>query len=198
MKFLDRQGVHKTQGALCTLLFGVLLLVVLNLPSTAFATEVANAASDATAASDVAVNKSGSADQANPVMAEAVPMAQPVTADNNSEDATSIPTEVSQQDNQQAASEERSATSAAAAGAAADLVANATDDLVEGDIYYIHSALNRDKVLDVSGGSAANGANVQLWDKNNTAAQRWKLVRSGQYYLLINESSNKVPIDRLC
>jgi hypothetical protein len=33
--------------------------------------------------------------------------------------------------------------------------------------------------LDVAGGSAAPGANAQLWPDNGTAAQRWALAANG-------------------
>ena len=41
-------------------------------------------------------------------------------------------------------------------------------------------------MLDVEGGSTASGTNVQQYERNNTAAQKWKLVRSGDngfYYI---------------
>lgn len=34
-------------------------------------------------------------------------------------------------------------------------------------------------MLDVSGGIAANGSNVQQYDANNTFAQKWKFVKNG-------------------
>ncbi|WP_051353782.1 RICIN domain-containing protein [Atopobium fossor] len=193
MKHLDRQGINKTLRALRALLFGVSLLVVLGLPSTALATEISTGvvlASPDTTTSDVVVKKGTAADQANAVVEEAVSTTEPATADKadnaESEDATTSAAPEAPKQDDQPASEERSA-----APVAADSAASAADGLVAGDTYYIRSAIDSDKVLDVSGGSAANGANVQLWDKNNTAAQRWKLIRSGQYYMLINEGSNK-------
>lgn len=41
--------------------------------------------------------------------------------------------------------------------------------------YTIRSAMNRNYVLDISGASSENGANVQTWLSNNTLAQRFTL-----------------------
>lgn len=46
--------------------------------------------------------------------------------------------------------------------------------------YVISSALNNNKVLDISGGSKKNGANLQLWDRgSNVPAQKFKLTYVG-------------------
>ncbi len=62
------------------------------------------------------------------------------------------------------------------------------------DYYYIASALNTNQVLDVSGGSHYNGANIQLYEKNGTDAQLFKIVRSSEegYYNIVNKGSGKV------
>lgn len=62
-----------------------------------------------------------------------------------------------------------------------------------GDYYYIASALNTNQVLDVSGGSHRNGANIQLYQRNGTDAQLFKIVRSSEegYYNIINKGSEK-------
>lgn len=44
------------------------------------------------------------------------------------------------------------------------------------------------KCLDVSGGSTANGARVQLWDCNGTGAQRWQATAARD---LVNPQANK-------
>jgi hypothetical protein len=45
-------------------------------------------------------------------------------------------------------------------------------------------------VFDITGGSTAQGAGVQLWDLNYTAAQRFKLVPDGNgYYSIVNLNS---------
>ena len=44
------------------------------------------------------------------------------------------------------------------------------------------------KCMDVTSGSAANGAKVQLWDCNGTGAQKWTLTGAGD---IVNPQSNK-------
>jgi hypothetical protein len=46
--------------------------------------------------------------------------------------------------------------------------------LAAGGIYELEPQCAPGKRLDVSGGSSANGANVQSWERNGNAAQRWK------------------------
>lgn len=46
-----------------------------------------------------------------------------------------------------------------------------------GDGYYhITTRLNSNMRLDVNGGTDANGTNVQIWEANDSIAQKWKLV----------------------
>ena len=47
-------------------------------------------------------------------------------------------------------------------------------------VYYIQSTLSGQMVLDVAGGSKANGANVQIYTSNSTDAQRWYLTYDKQ------------------
>lgn len=56
--------------------------------------------------------------------------------------------------------------------------------------YYLRARHSR-KVLDVSTGSTANGANVHQWTKNNTANQQWfiKKLADGAYSLEANHSN---------
>ncbi|MBQ9067866.1 MAG: RICIN domain-containing protein [Eggerthellaceae bacterium] len=59
--------------------------------------------------------------------------------------------------------------------------------------YYIQSALGGTFVLDVSGASNSNGANVQVWESNKTAAQRWNVSRNTDgTYRIASASSGKV------
>lgn len=61
-----------------------------------------------------------------------------------------------------------------------------------GDYYYLQSALDSNMVVDVSGGSTRNGANIQLYKKNGSDAQLFRIARNGSgYYTLINRGSNK-------
>lgn len=60
--------------------------------------------------------------------------------------------------------------------------------------YVVQSQINSRYVLDVVGGSLANGANVQLYASNGTAAQQWKVsfdAKTG-YYTIANAKSGKV------
>lgn len=58
--------------------------------------------------------------------------------------------------------------------------------------YYLQSALNSNMVLDVSGGSKRDGANIQLYKKNRSDAQLFKIIKdSAGYYTLVNKGSNK-------
>lgn len=51
------------------------------------------------------------------------------------------------------------------------------DRLAEG-VYRISSAIDRRYVLDVAGGSRADGANVQVYAWNGTDAQRWRVIEA--------------------
>ncbi len=50
-------------------------------------------------------------------------------------------------------------------------------DLLQEGTYKIKSALNGAKVIDVSGGSRNDGANVQLYDDNSSQAQKWSVEK---------------------
>lgn len=60
--------------------------------------------------------------------------------------------------------------------------------------YTISSALSRNKMLDVSGASKKDKGNIQLYDNNNTGAQRFTLSydKPTGYYTITNENSKKV------
>jgi uncharacterized repeat protein (TIGR02543 family) len=78
--------------------------------------------------------------------------------------------------------------------AAQRFVVNALSAPLKDGTYTVVSALASNKVLDVAGGSTANGANIQLYQANGTAAQSFKLsydVTTG-YCILTNTKSNKV------
>lgn len=51
--------------------------------------------------------------------------------------------------------------------------------------YIIESALSKDKVLDIDGAKTNSGANLQLWDKNNTNAQKFYVEYDGEGYYTI-------------
>jgi len=50
---------------------------------------------------------------------------------------------------------------------------------------------NSGKVLDVSGGSTANGANVIQYTSHGATNQQWSIALSGEYYKLVNVRSGK-------
>lgn len=61
-----------------------------------------------------------------------------------------------------------------------------------GDYYFLASALNESKVLDVSGGSTRDGANLQIYSKNGSDAQLFRIERSSNgFYKFINKGSGK-------
>ena len=59
------------------------------------------------------------------------------------------------------------------------------------DGYYRVINLAANRSLDVSGASKSNGAKVQIYDHNNSCAQRWVIKRSGDDYRLVNACSGK-------
>lgn len=66
------------------------------------------------------------------------------------------------------------------------------NDLKDGT-YTFGNANKRSMVLDVSGGSSANGANVQLYQSNSTNAQRWRVTHDSKGYVtLTNAGSGKL------
>ncbi|MBQ7523296.1 MAG: RICIN domain-containing protein [Oscillospiraceae bacterium] len=58
----------------------------------------------------------------------------------------------------------------------------------EGD-YFIETALSQGMVMDVAGGSKAPLANIQIYTKNNTAAQKFHISKDGNYNLITNVGS---------
>lgn len=72
--------------------------------------------------------------------------------------------------------------------------ANIYDNVTEGD-YIITSAVNQKFAVDISGGVAAagNGTNIQVWDKNNTEAQDFKITKNNDNtYTIKNTKTNRV------
>ena len=70
--------------------------------------------------------------------------------------------------------------------------AKASAKTVAGKTYYIVSALNGKKVLDIAGGSKSNGANAQLYSANGTNAQKWTISFDNNGYATIKNGSGKV------
>ncbi len=59
--------------------------------------------------------------------------------------------------------------------------------------YQMLSKLDSNKALDVTNGGVLNGTRVQIYAKNNSAAQRWKVTYTdnGEYYTIINPNAGK-------
>lgn len=61
-----------------------------------------------------------------------------------------------------------------------------------GDWYYLESAVKSNMVIDVSGGGRRDGTNIQIYKKNGSDAQLFKIVKNANgYYTFINKGSNK-------
>ena len=67
-------------------------------------------------------------------------------------------------------------------------------DLADGT-YVVSSALKDGLVLDVSGGSAKNGANVQVWSSNGTKAQRWAVSHDSRGYVTLRNANSGRMLD---
>lgn len=64
---------------------------------------------------------------------------------------------------------------------------------VDGGIYTISSVTNNKFVIDVSGASMNEGGNIQLWQNNNTIAQKFLIRSAGNgYYYIENLKSSKM------
>lgn len=70
---------------------------------------------------------------------------------------------------------------------------NVDNNVVEDGIYRIKSALDTKKVLDVTNASMEAMANVQLWENNNSDAQKWQITKNTYgFYTIKCIMSNKV------
>ena len=59
--------------------------------------------------------------------------------------------------------------------------------------YYISSALDESKVIDISAASKLSGANVQIWQNESVAQQKFYIKYDGNgYYTIKNVNSNKM------
>lgn len=73
------------------------------------------------------------------------------------------------------------------------LPAKSNTGIVSNGTYKLVSALNGSYVMDVNGASAANGANVQLYQDNGSNAQKFTFTRqSDGYYTIANVNSGKM------
>ncbi|MFZ2755349.1 MAG: RICIN domain-containing protein, partial [Atopobiaceae bacterium] len=76
------------------------------------------------------------------------------------------------------ASSQAASSPLAATTTAAPVVTPAASGVADG-VYAIECSVGSRMVLDVAGGSKANGANVQSWSSNASNAQRWKVASAG-------------------
>ncbi len=74
-----------------------------------------------------------------------------------------------------------------------DLSSAKADRTVADGTYLVSSAIDRLKALDVAGGSKSNGARIQIYESNMTAAQSFKFVydEATGYYTITNTGSGK-------
>lgn len=64
---------------------------------------------------------------------------------------------------------------------------------VDSGVYFIKTAINNKFVLDISGASRNNGANVQVWSNVLAKQQKFKITyNSGGYYTITSANSKKV------
>lgn len=66
--------------------------------------------------------------------------------------------------------------------------------IIEDGEYNIVSALSANKVVDITANSNLNGANIQLYDKNGTNAQKWNVAydKNTDLYTITNPGTGKV------
>ena len=68
------------------------------------------------------------------------------------------------------------------------------EKVIEDGYYEVASAVNGGYVLDISGASLSNGANVQLYKRNGTYAQLFRFVYSNGYYKIQAASGKYVDV----
>ena len=69
---------------------------------------------------------------------------------------------------------------------------------VDEGVYAIASSNSPTQVIDVAAGSAANGANVQLYESNGSSAQRWQFTEDENGYLTIKNVGSQKVLDVYC
>ena len=67
---------------------------------------------------------------------------------------------------------------------------------VEDGTYTINSIINENQVIDVADGKTDNRTNIQLWNNNNTSAQKWNIkYLSDGYYSITSKLNNNKCLD---
>ncbi|MGI6020353.1 MAG: RICIN domain-containing protein [Lachnospiraceae bacterium] len=69
---------------------------------------------------------------------------------------------------------------------------SASLDFSEGEFSIAVKLSGKELVLDIAGGSTANGANVQICSKNKSKSQQFVLTKTGDAYTIKNPTSEKV------
>ena len=66
-------------------------------------------------------------------------------------------------------------------------------ETIKEGVYRLQTSLHKGRVLDISGASLGNGANVQIYERNETSAQEFSVESAGDgYYKIISRVSGKV------
>ena len=86
-----------------------------------------------------------------------------------------------------------SAALASGSGAGFRLDMQRVDASVPSGTYFLRLQRSPGQVVEVNGGSTANGGNVRLWSNNDSGAQKWVISRNGDgTYTIMNARSHKV------
>lgn len=59
----------------------------------------------------------------------------------------------------------------------------------------LRTAMNTKYVLDLNNSTLANGTKIQLFEWNNTNAQKWRLAKAGDYYRIVSAYSSDWAVD---
>ena len=76
-----------------------------------------------------------------------------------------------------------------------DAFAQSNKDAIKDGVYEIQSNLNNDYVLDIKNGSAYNGANVQIYESNDSTAQFWQISHDSIGYVTIKNLNTNTVLD---
>lgn len=71
-------------------------------------------------------------------------------------------------------------------------VAPPVEEIDSDKTYIIQSGVNGGQVFDVAGGSTSDGSNVQTYESNMTAAQKWQFVYENGFYTIHLAGTDKV------
>ena len=75
------------------------------------------------------------------------------------------------------------------------LSAQSSSQTIEDGTYVIKSAINNKYVLDIAGASNTNGANAQIYESNNSNAQKFTVKSLGNGYYTITSVNSKKVLD---